>query len=522
MDKTPQQAVTLIASGDQDVLCTAMFSTPPRLTPTGKISHAKTRVYAQRYRKDWEQMPEFKGWLSPVPFQPTRAFCSHCKKNLHAHRLSLLKHTCTMKHQRAALMHEQEKKEAKDGIPEVGEYENEEDIEYIVEKLDTDEEEESMREYKEEYKEDYKEDIETNEKREIDQDLCAQLQSDDENSEPVIKKIKLSEEKCRDPLAEAMAHVHNEYLEEVVDQNNVQMEMVIESTEADTSILSDSMNKKELLEDEKTVNHSETKEKILEGDSKDDPTSSEPILDTTYETNISPPTQNNLNFVPIVPNIMRNKTVTLMCGSKAFKLSGGQFQPGTQYVLTKLKGKPATLMPIADSKKITAATETKAKVSETFAPSTSSSQSPAVPSTSTPQSANTKTPLYKKTVTGRQSVKSSASKKLRISTYVVDTTKGVPIGGLQVSLYKLLDGKWTFLNESNTAADGHCMDLLEKINSTSGRYKLHFDVDKYFILRKIETMFPFVEIVFDVKNPNSHYHMPLLLSPFGYSTYRGT
>ena len=50
------------------------------------------------------------GWLTSVPFQPTRAYCMYCKKNLHAHRLSLLKHTCTMKHQRAALLHDAEEK----------------------------------------------------------------------------------------------------------------------------------------------------------------------------------------------------------------------------------------------------------------------------------------------------------------------------------------------------------------------------------------------------------------------------
>lgn len=49
-----------------------------------------------------------------MPFQPTRAYCMYCKKNLHAHRLSLLKHTCTMKHQRAALLHEAEEKKKAD------------------------------------------------------------------------------------------------------------------------------------------------------------------------------------------------------------------------------------------------------------------------------------------------------------------------------------------------------------------------------------------------------------------------
>lgn len=60
MDKTTRSAPTLITT-EETVLCTNILATTPRLTPTGKISHAKTRVYTQRYRKDWEQMPDFKG-----------------------------------------------------------------------------------------------------------------------------------------------------------------------------------------------------------------------------------------------------------------------------------------------------------------------------------------------------------------------------------------------------------------------------------------------------------------------------
>lgn len=62
------------------------------------------------------------GWLTSVPFQPNHAYCKYCKKNLHAHRLSLLKHTCTMKHQRAALQHKEEKSEVKKDYdaPEIG------------------------------------------------------------------------------------------------------------------------------------------------------------------------------------------------------------------------------------------------------------------------------------------------------------------------------------------------------------------------------------------------------------------
>ena len=74
--------------------------------------------------------------MTSVPFQPTRAYCMYCKKNLHAHRLSLLKHTCTMKHQRAALLHEaEEKKKAaarKANIGEEVEIEEVEEIEVYI------------------------------------------------------------------------------------------------------------------------------------------------------------------------------------------------------------------------------------------------------------------------------------------------------------------------------------------------------------------------------------------------------
>lgn len=54
----------IVIDGDQALLCAEIYQTPQRLTPTGKISHAKTRVYTQRYRKEWEQMPDFKGKIN--------------------------------------------------------------------------------------------------------------------------------------------------------------------------------------------------------------------------------------------------------------------------------------------------------------------------------------------------------------------------------------------------------------------------------------------------------------------------
>lgn len=63
-----------------------------------------------------------------------------------------------------------------------------------------------------------------------------------------------------------------------------------------------------------------------------------------------------------------------------------------------------------------------------------------------------------------------------------------------MSLYKLVDGRWTFVNEGMTNPDGRCADLMERSNFTAGRYKLHFDVDKFFELRKQETLYPFIEV----------------------------
>lgn len=109
-----------------------------------------------------------------------------------------------------------------------------------------------------------------------------------------------------------------------------------------------------------------------------------------------------------------------------------------------------------------------------------------------------------------------------LSTHVLDTARGNPVGGLQVSLYKLIDGRWTHISEGLTNPDGRYTNFIQKADFTAGRYKLHFDVDRYFELRKLESLYPFIEIVFDVKSPQDHYHVPLLLSPFGYTTYRGS
>ncbi|XP_054276003.1 probable 5-hydroxyisourate hydrolase R09H10.3 isoform X1 [Macrosteles quadrilineatus] len=109
-----------------------------------------------------------------------------------------------------------------------------------------------------------------------------------------------------------------------------------------------------------------------------------------------------------------------------------------------------------------------------------------------------------------------------ISTHVLDSSRGTPVPNLRVSLYKLINSGWTLIRECVTNPLGRCNEFISKEEFKPGRFKLHYDVDRYFELQKQDYFFPFVEIVFDVRSPLEHYHVPLILSPFGYSTYRGS
>jgi len=96
------------------------------------------------------------------------------------------------------------------------------------------------------------------------------------------------------------------------------------------------------------------------------------------------------------------------------------------------------------------------------------------------------------------------------------------LSNLKITLYKFEGEKYNQLHEGRTNKDGRITgDLFPKIDAPA-IYKVKFDTSDYFEQNKIENFFyPFVEIVFKV-DPGQHYHIPLLLSPFGYSTYRGS
>ncbi|GAA4746418.1 hydroxyisourate hydrolase [Flavisolibacter ginsenosidimutans] len=109
----------------------------------------------------------------------------------------------------------------------------------------------------------------------------------------------------------------------------------------------------------------------------------------------------------------------------------------------------------------------------------------------------------------------------QITTHILDTSKGKPASGVTVVLYSGNDA-WAEIARGATNNDGRVTDLLRKDSLLeTGIYKLRFETKDYFEKQHIITFYPFVEIVFDVQD-NEHYHVPLLLNPFGYSTYRGS
>ena len=108
-----------------------------------------------------------------------------------------------------------------------------------------------------------------------------------------------------------------------------------------------------------------------------------------------------------------------------------------------------------------------------------------------------------------------------ISTHILDTSRGKPAQGVAVRLALKSGGTWKELARGMTDADGRVKPLLAEIPE-AGTFRLSFDVAPYFQSQGVEAFFPSVEIQFEVKAPKEHFHVPLLLNPFGYSTYRGS
>jgi 5-hydroxyisourate hydrolase len=112
----------------------------------------------------------------------------------------------------------------------------------------------------------------------------------------------------------------------------------------------------------------------------------------------------------------------------------------------------------------------------------------------------------------------------RISTHVLDITQGQPAKDVPVRLERRdAAGIWRLLAASRTDQDGRCAELLpEKETLAAGLYRLGFETATYFAARKLDGLYPLVEITFQIRDGEHHFHIPLLLSPNGYTTYRGS
>jgi 5-hydroxyisourate hydrolase len=111
-----------------------------------------------------------------------------------------------------------------------------------------------------------------------------------------------------------------------------------------------------------------------------------------------------------------------------------------------------------------------------------------------------------------------------ITTHVLDVGRGRPAPGISVQLEFLgPGGAWQALGKHSTDGDGRVRNLVPHEHVLSaGTYRLSFDVAAYFRRAHIDSFFSTIPIVFEIADVSQHYHIPLLLSPFGYSTYRGS
>jgi 5-hydroxyisourate hydrolase len=110
-----------------------------------------------------------------------------------------------------------------------------------------------------------------------------------------------------------------------------------------------------------------------------------------------------------------------------------------------------------------------------------------------------------------------------ITTHVLDVARGRPAEGVPIRLEVQEAGGWRVVGDGTTNPDGRLRSLVPaNTDLPAGTYRMRFDTGAYFALVGVEGFYPYVEVVFAVPPGGGHYHVPLLLSPFGYSTYRGS
>ena len=116
-----------------------------------------------------------------------------------------------------------------------------------------------------------------------------------------------------------------------------------------------------------------------------------------------------------------------------------------------------------------------------------------------------------------------AQEKYQLSSHILDISQGKPAPNVKIALSKQDENQnWVLIDEKYTDNNGRIKDFLkeEANKNNNGVYKLTFYITPYFEKLKQKTFYPFIEVVFEIKD-NQHYHIPITLSPYGYSTYRG-
>ena len=111
---------------------------------------------------------------------------------------------------------------------------------------------------------------------------------------------------------------------------------------------------------------------------------------------------------------------------------------------------------------------------------------------------------------------------MTLSTHVLDATSGRPAANVALTLHRRAEtGIWEPIGGGVTDDDGRCGSLAPD-GLLAAIYRLNFDTGAYFSATGQQGFYPEVSIIFEVTEPTRHYHVPLLLSPFAYSTYRGS
>ena len=111
----------------------------------------------------------------------------------------------------------------------------------------------------------------------------------------------------------------------------------------------------------------------------------------------------------------------------------------------------------------------------------------------------------------------------QITTHILDIARGSPAAQVPIALHLLEAEDWLEIGSGITNEDGRIVDLCAPgLVLEAGTYRMRFDTAAYFSASGSEVFYPWAEVVFNIGGDGQHYHIPLLLSPFGYSTYRGS